>query len=404
MTDPLGHTGRMPQIWEQGRPTRRQVIFDLSCAAAFTLLIGLLYSTVGDWLNLLVIVMLGVALAVRRIHLPSMIVLGFAAAAVQFAHPDWYARLALADLAYAPMFYTLGGRPRAALRRFGLATAGLGCAVLLVWTATLAEQGEVRAKIFGAVALTAMAALVCFGGWVGGYLGLQRRLAVQAELDRVEQRRLAESYEHELQRSRVAADMHDIVAHSWAVVAAQADGARYTLRTSPDAAEEALGVIAETARSTIADLRTILAELRDNDVERSTPGYEQHDRLLQRMRLTGMDIQEQRTGRPPSSSLIALTAYRLLSEALTNALKHGDLRHPVRLEQDWAGGYRLHVVNTVGTPGDGTGHGIIGMMERAAISGGHLESRRAGDKWIVDAVIPDPQHSHDDPEREQATP
>lgn len=393
----------MPQIWEQGRPTRRQVIFDLSCGAAFTLLIGGLYSTTADWQNVAVVVMLGAALAVRRLSLPAMVLLGLVAAAVQFAHPDWYVKLAVADVAYAALFFTLGAHPRAAVRRFGLVMAVLGSAGLLVWTATLAESGSLRTRIFTAIAITAMAELVCLGGWTGGYLRLQRRQAIQAELDRVEQRRLAESYEHELQRSRVAADMHDIVAHSWAVVAAQADGARYALRADPDATEQALEVIAETARSTIADLRTILAELRDNEAERSTPGYEQHDRLLQRMRLTGMQIRDDRTGEPPNSSLIALTAYRLLSEALTNALKHGDLRRPVRVEQDWSDGYRLQVVNAIGAPGDGTGHGIVGMMERAAIAGGQLESRPHGEEWIVRAVIPDPQRSQANSEQESAT-
>lgn len=383
----------MPQIWEQGRPTRRQLIFDLGCAAAFALLVGLIYAQV-DAAQVVVVLVLAAALAVRRLSLPAMVLLGAAAAVIQFANPDWSLQLFVADVAYAALFFVLGAHPRLAIRRFGAAAGAVGCVALLGWMGALVNTDmSTKARVFSAVAVTALAALVCGGGWVGGYLRLQRRRSIQAELDRVEQRRLAESYEHELQRSRVAADMHDIVAHSWAVVAAQADGARYALRTSPDATEQALEVIAETARSTIADLRTILAELRDNDVERSTPGYEQHERLMQRMRLTGMRIHDERTGDAPNSSLIALTAYRLLSEALTNALKHGDLREPVLVQQDWTSGYRLRVVNTVGTPGEGTGHGIIGMTERATISGGHLESRQVGDEWIVDAAIPDPQRS-----------
>ncbi|MFC6707595.1 sensor histidine kinase [Flexivirga alba] len=383
----------MPQIWEQGRPTRRQLIFDLSCAAAFALLIGIVYAHVG-LAQLGVVLVLAGAMAVRRLSLPAMVLLGTAAAVIQFAHPGWSLQLFVADVAYAALFFVLGAHPRAAVRRFGLVAGGVGCACLLVWMTTLVDTGSsTRARVFSAGAVTAMAVLVCGGGWVAGFLRLQRRRSIQSELDRVEQRRLAESYEHELQRSRVAADMHDIVAHSWAVVAAQADGARYALRADPDATEQALEVIAETARSTIADLRTILAELRDNDAEQSTPGYEQAERLMQRMRLTGMRIQERRTGDAAGSSLIALTAYRLLSEALTNALKHGDLGQPVQVEQDWTSGYRLRVVNAVGAPGDGTGHGIIGMMERAAISGGRLESRQVGGEWVVDAAIPDPQRS-----------
>ncbi|RNI20449.1 two-component sensor histidine kinase [Flexivirga caeni] len=281
------------------------------------------------------------------------------------------------------------------MRIFGLVAAGAGLTVLLVWvTLAVRIDGTASGRIADAVAITAMAALVCGGGWIGGYLRLQRRRSIQAsvdaQLDRIERQRLAESYEHELQRSRVAADMHDIVAHSWAVVAAQADGARYALRADPDATAQALDVIAETARSTIADLRTILAELRDSDADRATPGHAQQDRLMDRMRLTGMDLRCESYGTPDSSGLLALTAYRLLSEALTNALKHGDLSRPVLVTQDWTDGYRLQVANTIGERGEGTGHGVIGMMERATIAGGHLDAAACGANWVVEARVPGP--------------
>lgn len=404
----------MPQIWEQGRPTRRQLVFDLCCGAAFATVIGVLYATVGMG-RVVVVLVLACALAVRRLSLPAMVALGLVAAGIQFAHPGWYVELAVADLAYAALFFVLGAHPRAAVRRFGLIAAGAGCAVLLVWMIVLVEDGQsTKSQVFAGIAVTAMAALVCGGGWVAGYLRLQHRQSIQSavdvQVDRIERQRLAESYQHELQRSRVAADMHDIVAHSWAVVAAQADGARYALHDHPDATEQALEVIAETARSTIADLRTILAELRDDTAEQSTPGYEQHDRLLQRMQLTGMQIRHERTGDPSDSPMIALTTYRLLAEALTNALKHGDLRRPVTVAEDWTDGYQLHVANTVGAQGDGTGHGIIGMTERATIAGGRLDARRVGAEWVVDAAIPEPRggdHQPPDPDlkpHEAATP
>lgn len=387
----------MPQIWEQGRPTRRQLTFDLACAAGYAAVMGVLYAAIGVG-DVAVVLVLAGALAVRRLSLPLMVALGLIAAAVQFAHPDWYVRLAFADLAYAALFFVLGAHPRVAVRRLGLIAGGAGCTTLLVWVLTFASHGPwALERIFPAVAVTAMAALVCGGGWIAGYLRLQRRRAIQAALDSqvdaVERRRLADSYEHELQRSRVAADMHDIVAHSWAVVAAQADGARYALGSDPAASEQALEVIAETARSTIADLRTILSELRDPDAEHSTPGTAQQARLIERMRLTGMQIQHRCIGEPDTSTLLALTAYRLLSEALTNALKHGDLARPVHVTQDWTNGYRLRVVNTIGERGEGTGHGVVGMMERASIAGGHLDAGAHGGDWVVEAAIPEPSRT-----------
>ena len=226
----------MPQIWEQGRPSRRQLGFDLGCAAAYAAVVGVLYAAVGTG-DAIVVLVLAAALAVRRLSLPAMVALGLVAAAIQFAHPGWYLRLAFADVAYAALFFVLGAHPRLAVRRFGLIAAGVGCAGLLVWMLTFVQDGPwALERVFPAVAVTALAALVCGGGWIAGYLRLQRRRRIQAALDAqvdaVERRRLADSYEHELQRSRAAADMHDIVAHSWAVVAAQADGAIPSLPSS----------------------------------------------------------------------------------------------------------------------------------------------------------------------------
>ena len=99
-----------------------------------------------------------------------------------------------------------------------------------------------------------LALLVAGGGWALGYVRWQSRARITAQVQAGLER----------ERTRIAADMHDLVAHTWAVVAAQADGARYALGT-PDGdrlAAEALDVIAETARGSIADLRDLLAELR----------------------------------------------------------------------------------------------------------------------------------------------
>ena len=130
----------------------------------------------------------------------------------------------------------------------------------------------------------------------------------------------------EQERPRIAADMHDLVAHTWAVVAAQADGARYALGNgaADRKAEEALEVIAETARGSIADLRDLLAELRYQEPA-TPPGPASREALVERMRASGMDVRLVEHGDPSASGLLAVTAQRLLAESLTNALKHGDL-------------------------------------------------------------------------------
>ena len=168
---------------------------------------------------------------------------------------------------------------------------------------------------------------------------------VDAQLEAAERQRVGDLYDIEQERRRIAADMHDVVAHSWAVVAAQSDGARYGLQHDPAGAERALEVIGETARTAIGDLRTIVAQLRDPGLAPSVPGFAQQADVLERMPTSGMDVDFRETGTRDESPLIALTAHRLLSEALTNALKHGDLADPVRVEQDWTDGYRLTVTN-----------------------------------------------------------
>jgi signal transduction histidine kinase len=195
----------------------------------------------------------------------------------------------------------------------------------------------------------------------------------------------------EQERTRIAADMHDLVAHTWAVVAAQADGARYAL-DGPDGdrkAKAALDVIADTARGSISDLRDLLAELRYQEPA-TPPGRGAREALVERMRASGMDVRLVEHGDPSASGALAVAAQRLLAESLTNALKHGDLGHPVEVEEDWRGGYRLVVRNRVrgSSSVPGTGHGVAGMRERVELAGGTFAAGASGETWTVAAVLP----------------
>ena len=180
-------------------------------------------------------------------------------------------------------------------------------------------------------------------------------------------------------------------AHSWAVVAAQSDGARYALARDPAAADRSLTVIGETARTAMADLRTIVAQLRDPALTPTTPGPAQQDEVIARMRASGMDVRIHELGDRDESPLIALSAHRLLGESLTNALKHGDLSEPVLVEQDWRDGYRLRVTNRVrasAQPTGDTGHGLVGMAERASVAGGTFTAGVQEGRWVVQVQIP----------------
>jgi len=320
-----------------------------------------------------------------------MVALAVAASVVQVVSGNvaW-----LACLAYVPLFVTLGGHRDIRVRRLGLACAAVAVVVAAGWEWNrLADERSLQAHVLGALALAASTAVVVVGSWIAGYLRWQRRQAVQARADAtlqaVESRRLHDLYEQEQERSRIAADMHDLVAHSWAVVAAQADGARYVVREDPDRAQQALTVIGDTARSAMDDVRVLLGRLREQPRAEQALVFEQPDALVARMRDAGMDLRIDHSSGPVPTGLLDVTRRGVLTESLTNALKHGDLAEPVEVVEDWSEGYRLRVSNAAaGDPATGQGHGLRGMAERVALAGGTLTADRHGDRWVVEAHVP----------------
>ena len=383
----------MTDVWGDERPTRRQVAFDLATGLAFAALLGALHGTLGA-AAAVAAVLVGLALAVRRLSWQVMSVLAVAGAVVQVASGQV---AYLADPGYAALFFTLGAHRDHRVRRWGLA-----CAVVATVVAGgfLAAQPRDTGTALTTAALSAgfaaLTAVVTAGGWVAGFVRWQNRQGVQArvdaQLEAAERRRLLDLYDVEQERRRIAADMHDVVAHSWAVVAAQSDGARYGLRHDPAGAERALEVIGETARTAMSDLRTIVAQLRDPALAPDTPDAAQQADVLERMRTSGMDLQVREVGIRDESPLVALTAHRLLGEALTNALKHGDLAAPVHVEQDWTDGYRLRVMNRLRADGtdssSGAGHGLTGMAERTTVVGGTFLAGARDGAWVLEAHVP----------------
>ena len=398
-TDKNGHVSDGWSVAEA--MPRWQFVLDAVVAAAFAVVLAGIMAARHQWTWLPLVGLLALALALRHRHVWLMIGLSVLAGLVQLfltdvAYP--------ADAAFAVLFFGLGSHARRVLR-----VTGLGCAVLATvvagwYTVFQSGGGEPTETMWAQGAVFALGtAVVTLGGWTVGYIQWLNRRAMQAgvdaRLDAAERRRLQDAIDQEQERSRIATDMHDVVAHSWAVVAAQADGARYSIGKSPESTERALEVIGETARSTIADIRVILARLRYQEPSGTTPkaipGAEQQRQLFARMRASGMQLDDTETGASSNSPLIVMTAHRLLSEALTNALKHGDLDAPVEVRQDWSEGYRLRVVNSLSDREGsvGAGHGIIGMRERATLAGGVVTSSHSDGRWVVAAYLPEPDHS-----------
>ena len=253
--------------------------------------------------------------------------------------------------------------------------------------------------------------------WAGGLLARARwserlsrearliaeRETARAENDAARAEREAARAERDIaveqERNRIARDMHDVVAHSLAVVIAQADGARYAARVDPTSVDGALTTIATTAREALGDVRVLLGQLRHSQGEAPQPALGDLDRLLDQMRGSGLTVDLLVTGEPQVlGTNRQLAVFRIVQESLTNVLRHGAVDQPVGLHFDWR--YEaLHLVisNVVRPPtrpldtsGDERrgGHGLDGMRERATLAGCSLTTQNADGRFVVHAIVP----------------
>ena len=202
------------------------------------------------------------------------------------------------------------------------------------------------------------------------------------------------------ERLRIARDLHDVLAHSIAVINAQSAVAAHLARTSPDQASNdlatAMGVIAETSRTAMGELRATLDVLRgrdpsmapDNDLA-PAPGLDRLAELVESARSAGVNLTVDTVGEPrPLAPAVDVTAYRIVQEALTNVVRHA-AGSTARLTVEYRRAcVRLTVRDDGGTPtetGTGRGYGIVGMTERAHAMGGQLHAgpRAAGGFEVV---------------------
>jgi signal transduction histidine kinase len=221
------------------------------------------------------------------------------------------------------------------------------------------------------------------------------------DLSATEQARAASAVADE--RARIARELHDVVAHSISVMVVQAGSARLRLRTDPSASELALQSVEQTGRQALAEMRRMLGVLRTDDQGLSLnpqPTLRGLDHLLDQMRGAGLTIQACMEGVPvPLPPGLDLSAYRIVQEALTNALKHaGHTSTTVRVAYQ-PDRLLLDITNQPGTaqqPGGingnhkvNGGHGIIGMRERAALFGGTMKAEpQPGGGYRVHAALP----------------
>jgi signal transduction histidine kinase len=222
------------------------------------------------------------------------------------------------------------------------------------------------------------------------------------------------------ERARIAREMHDVVSHNIQVMVTLADAASLAQASDPLRAAEAIHEVSSTGRQALTDMRRMLGVLRDEAGPAGTasggangsdvtplapqPGLGEVQALVERVRSTGLDVSVRRVGRPfEVSDAAGLTVYRVVQEALTNALKHADeptavevqllFADPdvsVRVTDNGRAGVTLPTPVPAPPPRSGGGHGLAGMAERATAFGGTLRAgpRPAGG-WEVEALLHD---------------
>jgi signal transduction histidine kinase len=202
----------------------------------------------------------------------------------------------------------------------------------------------------------------------------------------------------EQERTRIARDLHDVLAHSLAVIAAQADGTRYLSQDQPPAVLNALDTIARSARSALVDAQRVIEHVRGDGMVTPQPRLSDIQALIETMQRGSLKIQSSESGTPVELSTGQQVAvFRIVQECLTNALKHGGRGTEVRLHLDWSGpGLTLHVASVVAASQDQAddapphriGRGLPGMRERAHLAGGWLTAGPDGDHFRVTVFIP----------------
>jgi signal transduction histidine kinase len=304
----------------------------------------------------------------------------------------------VSDVMFPVAVYSVSAYGR---RSWGLVALGVGLAGALVGAVrfTGGVTGlDVLALLAGFMAATVLAAwgLGSFRRVREQYVWALEERARRAEADREDRARHAALEE----RTRIAREMHDVVAHSLSVVVVQAQGGAYAARTDPDAAARVLDTIATTARAALTDMRGLLGVVRGSDNgaapagEAPQPGLADLAALLDRTRAAGLPVHWTESGHPhPLAPTAGLAVYRIVQESLTNTLKHGGPGAAAMVGFDWqAAALAVTVADDghgVAGPRPDGGHGLVGMRERLAVFGGGLEAGpRPGGGFQVRARLP----------------
>jgi signal transduction histidine kinase len=294
-----------------------------------------------------------------------------------------------AFLALIIAFYSVGAHCG---DRRGMLGGGLDLAILFVYDLIHGGLGQAHGSRPGAAAIFALA-------WLGGRemrrrrreLSVLRERAARLEHEREERARAAVREE----RGRIARELHDVIAHSVSVMVIQAQ-AGPRLLGDPEQVEGAFQSIESSGREALVELRRLLGILRTNDEQLAIgpqPGLGSLGSLLDQVRDAGLPVDLEIEGEQvPLPAGIDLSAYRIVQEALTNTLKHAGITAARIVVRYGTAALELEITDDgtdASTGNNSSGHGLVGMRERVALFGGHLEAgRRTGGGYAVRAQLP----------------
>jgi signal transduction histidine kinase len=279
----------------------------------------------------------------------------------------------------------------------------------------IVTQASAATPLWQIIAVSALvvALLVAVGLYVGGRRELLRSLRERARLAEEEQSlRLAQARDHE--RTRIAREMHDVLAHRLSLVALHAGALEYREGLGEEETRATAGVIRDNARSALTELREVLGVLRAGDggdgdgadaadaaAVPPQPTLEVLDGLLAEARAAGSTVtlavdDDTRRGLEALPTSTSRHAYRVVQECLTNARRHAPGQPvSVALSGRPGRGLRVRVENPVGergaagaAAGAGGGHGLAGLEERARLAGGSVTVEVAEGRHAVEARLP----------------
>jgi signal transduction histidine kinase len=327
------------------------------------------------------VILLAMTVAVAWCRRAPLTVLAIEVAGVMLIprHLNWAAGIAFLIAGYSAAFYS---DRRVVVAGLLLAAAG--------WLFAFGGQANIPS---GLVPLVLVAPV-----WLAGdaMRRRERRAVASAErADRLEREREAAL---RAERTRIARELHDLVTHSVSVMVLQSGAARQIMSQDERRSRAMLESVEASGRSALEELRHLLGVLSDKDGAAPLspqPGVTEIPSLIEHVQQAGVDVELCVEGQPrPVSAGVAVAAYRIVQEALTNVLKHAD-GAPARVDLHWADdALELEILDQGPSHDDAppqaqTGRGLAGMRERAAMYGGTLEAHPGLNRgYVVRAHLP----------------